>query len=165
MTMTELLAPGMSAACGMMPGMSRRPAWMCASVLSVLCAIPACGEAASSAPDAPGAAPAAATPRTITIGLVAKSQGNAVFQAAHAGALAAARARRRGRDRLADAARGRPAEAGPGHRAARPRGRGGHRGLVQRREYVDLSHRQGGRARQPGHDLRQRRAPQPALLL
>lgn len=29
--------------------------------------------------------------RTITIGLVAKSQGNAVFQAAHAGALAAAR--------------------------------------------------------------------------
>ena len=65
---------------------------MCLPVLSALCAIPACGEAVSSAPGAaPGSAPAAPAPRTITIGLVAKSQGNAVFQAAHAGALAAAR--------------------------------------------------------------------------
>jgi ribose transport system substrate-binding protein len=47
----------------------------------------ACGERPP--PDAPAAGTAA--PRTITLGLVAKSQGNAVFQAAYAGALAAAK--------------------------------------------------------------------------
>ena len=57
-------------------------------VLPFLLALAACGDkpAATSAP-AGGAPP----PRTITIGLVAKSQGNAVFQAAYAGAKAAAK--------------------------------------------------------------------------
>ncbi len=55
----------------------------------LLLALAACGDDAPAAPPAPGAA--AAPVRTITIGLVAKSQGNPVFQAAYAGALAAAR--------------------------------------------------------------------------
>jgi ribose transport system substrate-binding protein len=55
-------------------------------------AMPACGEGAGAGAGG-GAAGPGGTPatRAITIGLVAKSQGNAVFQAAHAGALAAAR--------------------------------------------------------------------------
>jgi len=55
----------------------------------LLLALAGCG---GDAPAEPGsAAGSPPPPRTITLGLVAKSQGNAVFQAAHAGALAAAR--------------------------------------------------------------------------
>src|SRR5262245_38095481 len=95
MTMTDSSAPGTSAACGMMRGMSSRPLFSALLASVSLCALSACGDATSSAAPggatgAPGAGQPAPT-RTITIGLVAKSQGNAVFQAAHAGALAAAR--------------------------------------------------------------------------
>jgi ribose transport system substrate-binding protein len=54
----------------------------------LLLALASCGGDAPAAP-APGAG--ASPPRIITLGLVAKSQGNAVFQAAYAGALAAAK--------------------------------------------------------------------------
>ncbi len=53
-------------------------------LVPLLTALLGCGDGAP----APAAAPAS---RTVTIGLVAKSQGNAVFQAAYAGALAAAK--------------------------------------------------------------------------
>lgn len=78
----------------MMPAMSRRTVrslapWLGAALLLGLLG---CGgdEAGGAAPRA-GTPAAGLPPRKITIGLVAKSQGNAVFQAAHAGALAAAR--------------------------------------------------------------------------
>jgi ribose transport system substrate-binding protein len=63
-------------------------------MLTLASALLSCGEGGGSRAPAGGDAargPDAAAPRRITIGLVAKSQGNAVFQAAHAGALAAAR--------------------------------------------------------------------------
>lgn len=68
---------------------SRARAVAAALVLALL----GCGDSGAGAGGAAPkpAAPGAAAPRTITIGLVAKSQGNAVFQAAHAGAVAAAR--------------------------------------------------------------------------
>jgi ribose transport system substrate-binding protein len=78
----------------MMPGMSSRPAVarLALAAAALALGLAGCGRDApqtSSATHASGTSGAA--PRTITIGLVAKSQGNAVFQAAHAGALAAAR--------------------------------------------------------------------------
>jgi ribose transport system substrate-binding protein len=94
MIMNGTSTPGVRAACGMMRGMSSRPA--CAARLALAVAASLAGFAAgcgqkTPAPGASGGATTGAAPRTITIGLVAKSQGNAVFQAAHAGALAAAR--------------------------------------------------------------------------
>src|SRR5262245_35461204 len=91
--MPDTSAPGVRAACGMMPGMSSRPAVArLALALAAFMALAGCGREspAASKTTAPPP-PTGAAPRTITIGLVAKSQGNAVFQAAHAGALAAAR--------------------------------------------------------------------------
>jgi ribose transport system substrate-binding protein len=73
--------------------MSSRPAAArLALALAVLAPLAGCGrDSPDASKDAGTTGTTGATPRTITIGLVAKSQGNAVFQAAHAGAIAAAR--------------------------------------------------------------------------
>lgn len=74
----------------MMPRMSSRPAAARLALASsaALALGLGCGR---DAPQTSSSTHASGAPRTITIGLVAKSQGNAVFQAAHAGALAAAK--------------------------------------------------------------------------